>query len=158
MSRKINEKLVKITENIAFRVIDDVIYLFLEDYCIKREDLNKIYQKLATFLASEDISAVNLSGKKIKENKEYYQSLGFTIKSYTIDKINNLYARKKDREPYRYYAFISKEEFIKIASNKEKHLVKGISNSGYISSMLLLIWGIAMLSFFCIQGAIYMLG
>lgn len=152
MPKKKTVKPKKITEHVSYSIIGDTIYLFTENLDVKREELNKVSRELSDYLKEENIAYINITGNKIKELKEYYQSLGFTISTYTPSKLNMLYDSKKDKSAYRYYAFISKEEFI--ASTKD--LTKTNSNSGYISNMLLLFGGIALLCYFCVQGAIYL--
>lgn len=163
MTKKKNIKIEKLTENICYRIIDSTIYLLLSSNDISKEELNIAYKKISLIIEDNELSYINISGKQLEKNKTYFMDLGFTLSYYDVDKLNELYAGVKEKKSYRCYGIMTKKDFYS-KINKEKIEVKPkrenikvtSSNSGYVSNLLLLFGGIALLCYFCIQGAIYL--
>lgn len=163
MTKKKNIKIEKLTENIAYRIIDSTIYLLLSSNDISKEELNIAYKKISLIIEDNELSYINISGKQLDKNKTYFIDLGFTLSYYDVNKLNELYAGVKDKKLYRCYGIMTKHDFYnKINEEKKEVKPKGenikvtSSNSGYVSNLLLLFSGIALLCYFCIQGAIYL--
>lgn len=142
-------KLDKLTDHINYCLIDDTIYFFTENYEIKERDLLKIAQKVVT---TRDISEINITGKNIDKISKNYQDLGLTLAKYPINKLSTLYTRKKDKESYRCFAKMSREQLLQKFNLK----TEANSNAGFVNNFLLLFGGIILLCYFCIQGAIYL--
>lgn len=161
MTKKKNIKLEKLTENISYRIIDSTIYLLLSTSNISIEELNIAYKKVFLVIEDNELSYINISGKNLDNNKNYYMDLGFTLSYYDINKLNELYAGVKDKKSYRCYGIMTKKDFYSKMKEEKKEVkeenIKVISsNSGYVNNLLLLFGGIALLCYFCIQGAIYL--
>lgn len=161
MTKKKNINIEKLTEGIAYRIIDNTIYLLLSKNNITREELNIAYKKVTLIIEDNELSYINISGKNLEENKTYFQDLGFTLSYYDVNKLNMLYTGVQDKKAYRCYGIMTKKDFLnkingeKIEEKRENIKVPS-SNSGYISNLLLLFGGIILLCFFCVQGAIYL--
>lgn len=162
MTKKKEIKLEKLTDNVTYRIIDSTIYLLLSNSSITREELNIVYKKIALIIEDNDLSYINISGKRLEDNKTYFQDLGFTLSYYDVNKLNTLYAATKDKRLYKCYGIMTKKDFLsKIKETKTEIAQKAVkvqttSNAGFVSNMLLLFFGIALLCFFCVQGAIYL--
>lgn len=161
MIKKKNIKLEKLTDNISYRIIDSTIYLLLSTSNISREELNIAYKKAFLVIEDNELSYINISGKKLENNKNYYIDLGFILSYYDVNKLNELYAGVKDKKSYRCYGIMTKKDFYSKMKEEKKEVkeenIKVISsNSGYVNNLLLLFGGIALLCYFCIQGAIYL--
>lgn len=161
MTKKRNIKLEKLTEHITYRIEDSTIYLFLNGNTIKKEELNIVYKMVKIIMEDQDLSYINVSGKHLEENKEFFHELGFVLSYYDVNKLNDLYASKDDKRSYRCYGLMTKNDFINKISddkkeNKEIDIKVTNSNAGYVNSLLLLFGGIALLCYFCINGAIYL--
>lgn len=162
MTKKKNIKVEKLTENISYRIIDSTIYLLLKENNITKEELNIVYKKLKLIIEDEELSYINISGKHLQENKEFFINLGFTLSYYDVNKLNTLYSGIKDKKMYRCYGIMTKKDFFNnmeelMNNEKEKIKIPSVnSESGYINNLLLLFGGIALLCYFCVQGAIYL--
>ena len=161
MTRKKNVNIEKLTENISYRIIDSTIYLLLSTSNISREELNIAYKKITLVIEDNELSYINISGKNLEKNKSYYIESGFTLSYYDVNKLNELYAGVKDKKLYRCYGIMTKKDFYSKINEEKKEVkeenIKVISsNSGYVNNLLLLFGGIALLCYFCIQGAIYL--
>lgn len=161
MTRKKNIKIEKLTENISYRIIDSTIYLLLNTSSISKDELNIAYKKISLVIEDNELSYINISGKNLEKNKNYYIELGFTLSYYDVNKLNELYAGVKDKKSYRCYGIMTRKDFYSKMNEDKKEVkeenIKVISsNSGYVNNLLLLFGGIALLCYFCIQGAIYL--
>lgn len=163
MAKKKEIKLEKLTENVTYRIIDSTIYLLLSSNKINKEELNIVYKKISLIIEDNDLSYVNISGKKLEDNKKFFIDLGFTLSYYDVNKLNTLYSGTKDKGLYKCYGIMTKKDFysrINEQKTETKPNVKipkeSTSDSGFTSSMLLLFFGIILLCFFCVQGAIYL--
>ena len=161
MTRKKNIKIEKLTENISYRIIDSTIYLLLNTSSISKDELNIAYKKISLVIEDNELSYINISGKNLEKNKNYYIELGFTLAYYDVNKLNELYAGVKDKKSYRCYGIMTRKDFYSKMNEDKKEVkeenIKVISsNSGYVNNLLLLFGGIALLCYFCIQGAIYL--
>ena len=158
----VKKKLERLTENITYRIIDSTVYLLLTSNSISKEELNIIYKKLPLIIEDNNLSYINISGKHLENNKEFFINLGFTLSYYDVNKLNTLYTGEKDKKQYKCYGIMTKKDFIdKISEEKEEPIKENIRitskcNSGYINSIILLLFGVALLCFFCVQGAIYL--
>ncbi len=160
-AKKDNIKCEKLTDHITYRIIDNTIYLFQEKENILDEELRGIYKKLSLIIEDNDISYINISAKRVEERKEFYQKYGFTLSYYDVNKLNTLYAGRKDKNLYRCYGIMTRKEFFDEINDSDtsiNNISKRIisSNSGYVSNLLLLFGGIILLCYFCVQGAIYL--
>ena len=161
MTKKKNIKIEKLTENISYRIIDSTIYLLLNTSNISKEELNIAYKKITLVIEDNELSYINISGKNLEKNKSYYIESGFTLSYYDVNKLNELYAGVKDKKLYRCYGIMTKKDFYSKINEEKKEVkeenIKVISsNSGYVNNLLLLFGGIALLCYFCVQGAIYL--
>lgn len=163
MTKKKEIKIEKLTDNVTYRIIDSTIYLLLSNNTISREELNIVYKKIALIIEDNDLSYINISGKHLEENKNYFQDLGFTLSYYDVNKLNTLYAGTKDKRLYKCYGIMTKKDFLskiketKTETNQSTETSKVTeANAGFVSNMLLLFFGIALLCLFCVQGAIYL--
>ena len=77
MTRKKNVNIEKLTENISYRIIDSTIYLLLNTSNITKEELNIAYKKIYLVIDDNELSYINVSGKNLEKNKNYYLDLGF---------------------------------------------------------------------------------
>lgn len=161
MTKKKNIKIEKLTNNIAYRIIDSTIYLLLTSNRITEEELNIVYKKVPLIMEDNELSYINVSGKHIEANKNHFQDLGFILSYYDVNKLNTLYAGTKDKKSYRCYGLMTKKDFMnKITEDKKQVKEENIKitnpESGYISDLLLLLIAISLLCYFCVQGAIYL--
>lgn len=161
MTKKKDIKIEKLTDNIAYRIIDSTIYLLLCSNTISKEELNIVYKKISLIIEDNELSYINVSGKHLEENKEYFMDLGFILSYYDVNKLNELYAGTKDKKAYRCYGLMTKRDFMdKIREDKieekQENIKRTSSNSGYVSNLLLLFGGIILLCYFCVEGAIYL--
>lgn len=160
MVKKKNIKIEKLTDHIAYHIEGSTIYLLLDSNTITKEELNIVYKKIPIIMEDNELSYLNISGKHLEENKEYFQDLGFTLSYYDVNKLNELYAGTKDKRSYRCYGIMTRKDFMKKINEEKIEEPKEIkvtsSNSGYVNSLLLLFGGIALLCYFCVYGAIYL--
>lgn len=159
MTKKKNINRENLTDNITYLIEDTTIYLFLNSNTITTEELNILYKKIPLLIEDNELSYINISGKHLEENKKYFQDLGFTLSYYDVNKLNELYKGIKDKKDYRCYGIMTKKDFInKTKEEKKEENIKEVkvinNNSGFVSSMLLLFGGIALLCYFCVYGAI----
>lgn len=155
-----NEERIHLTDHFTYQIIDNVIYLF-EESSVTSTELQLLFKKVALIIEDEDISYINVSVKNIEERKEYYMNLGFSLSYYSIDKLNALYKGYPDKKAYRCYAFMTKNDFLNINSKEgkvtiEKKEIKKENNynKGFVNSMLLLLVGITLICYLCIEGFI----
>lgn len=159
MPRKKNINREMLTDNITYQIEDTTIYLLLGSNTITNDELNIMYKKLPLLLEDNDLSYINVSCKHLEENKEFFIDLGFTLSYYDVNKLNELYKGIKNKKEYRCYGLMTKKDFVnKTKEEKKEGSIKEVkvinSNSGFVSSMLLLFGGIALLCYFCVHGAI----
>ena len=161
MTKKKKVKRQSLTDHVTYHIEDSTIYLLLDGNIVHKEELNIVYKKITLIIEDNDLSYINISGKHLEENKEFFQELGFTLSYYDTNKLNELYKNKKDKISYKCYGLMTRKDFMnKIKENKEENKKEDIkiinSNDGFVSSMALLFGGIALLCYFCVQGAIYL--
>lgn len=149
----------KLTDNITYQIEDTTIYLLLDSNTITNDELNIMYKKIPLILEDNDLSYINISGKHLEDNKKFFIDLGFTLSYYDVAKLNELYKGVRDKKDYRCYGIMTKNDFInKTKEETKKENIKEVkiinNNSGFVSSMLLLFGGIALLCYFCVYGAI----
>ena len=161
MTKKKENKSHKLTDNITYRIMENTIYLLLNSNSISKEELSIVYKKIPLIMEDNDLSYINISGKRLEDNKEYLYYLGFTLSYYDVNKLNALYAGTKDKKEYRCYGIMTKKDFIDRINeekepNKENIKITSVDSRGYINSIILLLFGVALLCFFCVQGAIYL--
>lgn len=162
MTKKKNRKREKLTDNITYLVEDTTVYLLLDNNKITEEELNIVYKKIPLLIEDNELSYINISGKNLEENKEFFIGLGFTLSYYDVNKLNTLYRGIKDKKEYKCYGIMTKKDFYDKIEESQKENIKKTSaeikmapsNSGFISNMMLLFGGIILLCYFCIEGAI----
>ena len=158
MTKKRNLKRQIITDHVTYHIEDSTIYLFLDSNIVPKEELNIVYKKITLIIEDNDLSYINISGRHLEDNKKFFQELGFTLSYYDINKLNELYKDKKDKISYKCYGLMTRTDFMnKIKENKKEDIKIINSNDGFVSSMGLLFGGIALLCYFCVQGAIYLI-
>jgi len=161
MNEKGYIKFEKLTNHVSYCIIDNIIYLFQGDKILD-DELNILFKRLSLLIEDNNIDYINISTSKMEDNKEFYQKLGFTLSYYDVNKLNILFKGKKNKNLYKCYGFMTKKDFFNMINSENKKEsdveVKVIvnSNSGYVSSLLLLFGGIILLCYFCVQGAIYL--
>ena len=163
MTKKKNINIEKLTENISYHIIDSTIYLLFNTSNISKDELNIAYKKISLVIEDNELFYINISGKNLEKNKNYYLDLGFTLSYYDVNKLNDLFAGVKDKKSYRCYGIMTRKDFYskmkedkKEIKDKEENMRVISSNSGYVNNLLLLFGGIVLLCYFCIQGAIYL--
>ena len=159
MPRKKNINREKLTDNITYQIEDTTVYLLLGSNTITNDELNIMYKKLPLIIEDNDLSYINISGKHLEDNKEFFIDLGYTLSYYDVNKLNELYKGISNKKDYRCYGIMTRKDFInKTKEEKKEENIKEIkvinNNSGFVSSMLLLFGGIALLCYFCVSGAI----
>ena len=162
MTKKKEMKSEKLTDNVAYLIEDSTIYLLLNSNTITREELNIVYKKISLIIEDKELSYINISGKKLEDNKTFFQDLGFTLSYYDVNTLNTIYSGTKDKKMYKCYGLMTKKDFLGSMKESKKEIQNELpkivtnSNSGFVSSMLLLFGGIILLCYFCVQGAIYL--
>lgn len=162
MTNKKEKKSEKLTDNVAYLIEDSTIYLLLNSNTITREELNIVYKKISLIIEDKELSYINISGKKLEDNKKFFQDLGFTLSYYDVNTLNTIYKGIKDKKMYKCYGLMTKKDFLENMKENKKEIQNELpkivtnSNSGFVSSMLLLFGGIMLLCYFCVQGAIYL--
>lgn len=162
MTKKKEMKSEKLTDNVAYLIEDSTIYLLLNSNTITREELNIVYKKISLIIEDKELSYINISGKKLEDNKTFFQDLGFTLSYYDVNTLNTIYSGTKDKKMYKCYGLMTKKDFLESMKESKKEIQNELpkivtnSNSGFVSSMLLLFGGIILLCYFCVQGAIYL--
>ena len=162
MTKKKEMKSEKLTDNVAYLIEDSTIYLLLNSNTITREELNIVYKKISLIIEDKELSYINISGKKLEDNKTFFQDLGFTLSYYDVNTLNTIYSGTKDKKMYKCYGLMTKKDFLESMNESKKEIQNELpkivtnSNSGFVSSMLLLFGGIILLCYFCVQGAIYL--
>lgn len=160
---KKNDKVrkIKLTEHITYCIMENTIYLFIDDEC-DTEEFNVARKKISLIVDDNDISYINVSTKNMEKKKDFYRDFGFSLSYYDVKKLNMLFADKKDKKEYKCYGLMTRKDFFNNMEKKEdKVLPKYVSrtvnsNSGYISNLLLLFSGIIFLCYLFVQGAIYL--
>lgn len=155
-------KVKKITDHIAYQIIGNTIYLLQKKVDISADEVNKALKKISSVVLGGDILNINISANKIEDRKVFYQSLGFSFAYYDVHRLCMLYPNKKNKSNYRCYGFMTKKNFLtnfnaekeNRSGNGERELI--FSNNGYVSNLLLLFFGIILLCFVCVEGAIYL--
>lgn len=160
MMKKKNNEVKRLTDHITYRIIDSTIYLFQESD-FSADEIKVAYKKLVLLIDDNDISYINITASKMEDRKEFYQKLGFSLSYYDVNKLNFLYAGKKNKKDYRCYGIMTKKDFFNCFNEDKKEQLlenrKVVStNSGFVNGMLLLFGGIVLLCYFCVQGAIYL--
>ena len=162
MTKKKEMKSEKLTDNVAYLIEDSTIYLLLNSNTITREELNIVYKKISLIIEDKELSYINISGKKLEDNKTFFQDLGFTLSYYDVNTLNTIYSGTKYKKMYKCYGLMTKKDFLESMKESKKEIQNELpkivtnSNSGFVSSMLLLFGGIILLCYFCVQGAIYL--
>ena len=162
MTNKKEKKSEKLTDNVAYLIEDSTIYLLLNSNTITREELNIVYKKISLIIEDKELSYINISGKKLEDNKKFFQDLGFILSYYDVNTLNTIYKGIKDKKMYKCYGLMTKKDFLENMKENKKEIQNELpkivtnSNSGFVSSMLLLFGGIILLCYFCVQGAIYL--
>ena len=150
----------KLTTNISYIIEDTTIYLLLSSNKITKEELYIAYKKVAILVEDNDLSYINISGKHLEENKSYFESLGFSLSYYDVNKLNTIYRGIQSKKDYKCYGLMTRKDFFDIMkeekTNETPQSSTVPSNAGYVSNLLLLFGGIILLCFFCIEGAIYL--
>lgn len=155
----------KLTEHISYYISDNTIYLFQDEYDFTKEDIKLLSKRLSLIIEENDISYINITASEIEKKKELYKDLGFTLSYYDVNKLNLLFKGKKDKTKYRCYRVMAKKDFLiklkednmaEINKKKKDNTKKTNSNSGFVSSMVLLFGGIIFLCYLCVEGAIYL--
>ncbi len=158
MNKKANKVRAKrLTDHFTYSIYDNTIYLFQSNMNVSLEEVHIMLKKVGLLVEDYDIAYINISARKIEDRKEFYQNLGFTLSYYDVNKLNELYANKKNKIEYKCYGIMTKSDFFnnmnREVDEKKRDVVITKSNSGYVSSLLLLFGGIAFLCYLCIQGA-----
>ena len=160
MATKKDVKWDKLNDYITYRIIDSTLYLIEKDDYINDDSWKLICKKIKLLIEDNNISYINISSKNIDKNRKIYQELGFTISYYDVNKLNMIYDGIKDKQLYRTYGIITKNDFLNSLKDDNKISSKNetivYSNSGFVSNVLLLFGGILLLCYFCVQGAIYL--
>lgn len=154
----------KLTEHISYYISDNTIYLFQDEYIFSEEDIKLLSKRLSLIIEQNDISYINITASEIEKRKDLYRNLGFTLSYYDVNKLNLLFKGRKDKSKYRCYGIMTKSDFLnrlmedkKVGEkNKEESTKVVSSNSGFVSSMILLFGGIILLCYLCVEGAIYL--
>lgn len=162
MTKKKNLKRQTLTDHVAYHIEDSTIYLFIDGNTLTKEELNIVYKKIPLLIEDNELSYINISGKNLEGNKEFFIGLGFTLSYYDVNKLNTLYRGIKDKKEYKCYGIMTKKDFYDKIEESQKENIKKTSaeikmapsNSGFISNMMLLFGGIILLCYFCIEGAI----
>lgn len=145
---------IKITNNASYRIIDNTIYVFLDDV----SDFMTICKKVNLIMEDNNLAYVNVSMANLEKSKKFFSDLGFTLSYFDVKKLNTLYRGYKDKSLYKCYGFMTKRDFEGIVNTMEQEKKdtqkKIISNEGFVFNMLLLFGGIILLCFFCVYGAI----
>lgn len=165
MTKKKNGKKENLTEHITYQIEDTTLYLLLDSNTITKEELNIVYKKIPLIIEDNELSYINISGKHLEKNKEFFIDLGFTLSYYDVNKLNTLYRGIKDKSSYKCYGIMTKKDFYDKIKEDQKEItgetIKEIKvasgNSGFVSSMMLLLGGILLLCYFCVQGAIQLI-
>lgn len=164
MSKNNYIKKEKLTDHISYYISDSTIYLFQDEYNFNGEDIKIISKKVALIIENNDISYINITARNMAAKKDIYHDLGFILSYYDVNKLNFLFADKKDKRLYRCYGIMTKSDFfdrmkeanmVKKESNEKKNKTVS-SNAGFASNMALLFGGIILLCYVCVQGAIYL--
>lgn len=154
----------KLTEHISYYISDNTIYLFQDEYNFTKEDIKLLSKRLSLIIEENDISYINITASEIEKKKDLYRDLGFTLSYYDVNKLNLLFKGRKDKTKYRCYGIMTKSDFLnelmedkKVEDKKNEDNTKVVnSNSGFVSSMILLFGGIILLCYLCVEGAIYL--
>lgn len=150
----------KLTTNISYIIEDRTIYLLLSSNKITKEELYIAYKRVAILVEDNDLSYISISGKHLEENKSYFESLGFSLSYYDVNKLNTLYRGIQSKKDYKCYGLMTRKDFFDIMKEEKTKEAPQVnqapSNAGYVSNLLLLFGGIILLCFFCVEGAIYL--
>ena len=120
MTKKKERKKEILTENVAYHIEDSTIYLLLASNKITNEELNIVYKKISLIIEDNELSYINISGKKLEDNKTFFQDLGFTLSYYDVNKLNKLYSGIKDKRLYRCYGIMTKKDFLRKLNEERK--------------------------------------
>lgn len=154
-------KLEKLTDHITYRILNNTIYLLLESDNILEDEFEIAFKKVSLLIEDNNISYINISGKKIEDRSEFYKKLGFNLSYYDVNKLNILYSGYKDKKLYKCYGIMTKSDFFNVmkeinrVEEKKQNINVINSNSGFVSDVLLLLLGISLLCFFNSQAIIY---
>lgn len=145
---------IKVTNNASYRIVDNTIYVFLDNI----SDFMTICKKINLVMEDNNLAYVNISMANLEDNRKYFLDFGFTLSYFDIKKLNTLYRGYKDKSLYRCYGFMTKKDFDNMLSNTEdkksnmKKVIK--SDDGFVLNLFLLFGGIILLCYFCVCGAI----
>ena len=158
MNKRESVKLDKLTNNISYRIIDDTVYLFQKTINISENEMKMAFERLSPIVLNNNISHINVSASKIEDRKEFYHNFGFSLSYYDVNTLRVLYPDKKNKMDYKCYGIMTRRDFLNKVDIKEdvqeRRYGAASSNSGYVSSLLLLFFVILVLCFVCIEGAI----
>lgn len=156
MKDRINEA-IKLTNHVTYLIIDNIIYLFLDDY-VSYENIKSIYNKIYLFVKDKDIDYINFCARNMSCKKEMYKDLELMFLVYDVNKLNILFNGIKNKIEYKCYGLISKRHFMEMIKMKDSNVKENVnsSNKGFVNNMLLLFVGLAMLCFFSIEAAVYL--
>ena len=161
MKLKYKKEKVYLTEHFSYQIMDNILYLFENegDGDITSDELKYVFKRISMLIIDEDVDYINVSGKNMESKKDFYQNIGFSFSYYSVDKLNDLYKGYRDKKLYRCYAVTTKKDFFSLDKLEELVMENEIkqndnSDKGFISSMFLLIGGIIMLCYICVEGAI----
>lgn len=158
----IKRKKLKLTDHVSYFIMDSTVYLFQKGDNIPYDELDILYKKLNLVIQDNDVNYINITACGIEKRKEFYQKLGFSLSYYDVNKLNYLYDGVKNKESYRCYGIMTRNDFFDRWNdekdnnkNEDRKIVTSYS-SGFIYNMFLLFGGIIFLCFLCVQGAIYL--
>lgn len=150
MNGRING-VIKLTNHITYRIIDNILYLFLDD-SVSYDDIRFIYKKIFMIIKDKNIDYINFCTRNMACKKEMYKDLELMFLLYDVNKLNVLFNGIKNKIEYKCYGLISKKQFMEMINMKDNNN----SNKGFVSNMLLLSFGLLLLCFFSIEAAIYL--
>lgn len=154
-------KLERLTDHITYRILNSTIYLLLDNNNILDNEFEIAFKKVSLLIEDNDISYINISGKKIEDRSDYYKKLGFLLSYYDVNKLNCLYSGYKDKKLYKCYGIMTKSDFFNMMEekssiiNEKENIIVISSNSGYVSDIFLLILGIVFWCFLSSQIIVY---
>ena len=146
-----------LTDNISYYIKNNTIYLFQNEHNLIENEINILYKKIMLIIEDNNVSYININAKNMEKKKKVYQDMGFILSYYDINKLSEIFGCIKDKMSYRCYGIMTKSDFlnkmkeqnITVDNSKKIHIN---SNKGFVSNLLLLFGGIAVLIYICIDG------
>ena len=108
--KKKGNKTLKLTDHFTYSILGNTIYLFQSAMNVSLEEVRFLFKKVELLIKDENISQINISGRKIEDRKKFYQDLGFDLAYYNVNKLNELYSGKKNKIDYKCYGFMTKSD------------------------------------------------